>query len=249
MTDEGYKPVFDEALRQSKEIDYASTFSDFHNNVDLFHFIMAPHHMWASDEGALREAKALNPEIYQTLYDKGPSTVGNGSEMLDHVESRHILLMTNLIGLIGTDWGSVVEVGGGYGNQLRLVSDIVTYNHWAYVDMGYILDLQKWFLLETGVDIERVHFLNSENETYFVNIDLVIGTHSLSEFSLFDFQMYYDNLISNVKWFYYASHRTKPDATLLQRKLDIIQRDFTIYDERDYEGGSSVMYLFRNKND
>lgn len=141
MKSEGYKPVFEEARKRASD-NYEQYFWNFHNHPELFHFAIAPANQLSPDDQALEFANALNPKIYQKLYDKGPSKVGGGAQVLDGVESRHILILTNLIDLLGTDWGHVVEIGGGYGNFLRLISDIVKFKSWAIMDMPYMLELQ-----------------------------------------------------------------------------------------------------------
>lgn len=242
MTD--YKGVFEEALAKSKEINYRETFSDFHNWPSLYHFIIAPQNQQTEDLGALEQAVKINVDIYAKLVAKGPSRIGGGSDRLDGVESRHVLLMTNLISTAGTEWGNVLEIGGGYGNWLRLASGVVNYNTWAIIDMPYILELQKWFLTESNVDLDNVHFTQDSTSIP----TLVIGAHSLSEFSLEDFLHYYET-IRKAKWFFYATQPELPDKELVQKKLAIISADFYTRDFKEYEGGNSRMYLFETKYD
>jgi len=239
-----YKGVFEEAKALANTVDYKSYFPDFHNHPELFHFIVAPQHLLNTDGGALEQAKKINYDIYARLFLKGPSKIGGGSEQLDAIESRHILLMTNLINTVGIKWGNVLEIGGGYGNWLRLASGIVDYITWTIVDMPYILELQKWFLQESDIPLSNAYFTQDSTRVP----TLVIGTHSLSEFSLDDFLHYYET-IRKAKWFFYATQPNLPDIDLVQKKLAIIGADFYTRDFKEYESGNSRMYLFEQKYD
>lgn len=250
MTELGYKPIFDIAHEESKKVDYSQYFETFHDHPELFHFIMAPKSQYATDDGQLQLAQATHPDFYTQLYDKGPSLLGNGSTVIDGVESRHILLMTWLIATLGPNWGKVVEIGGGYGNCLRLVDKIVSFDKWAIVDLDYISDLQKWFLTKNSIDLENVQFVHSDDreQQKILEPNLVLGIHSLSEMSISDFIAYYLRIIRNSKWLFYVSQVTAPSPELLQMKLSMINKYFYLSSGKEYEGGSSVMYLFRNKD-
>lgn len=244
---EGYKPIFDAALEESTKIDYISTFPYFHDS-SLFHFIVAPRSQYEPEIQTLELAKEIDNDIYSTLLAKGPSRLGNGSKTIDGVESRHILLMTFLIANLGSYLGNVVEIGGGYGNCLRLIADLESYDKWTIIDMDYILRLQKWFLTGSGVNLSQVDFIDSEDTLEELEPNLVIGTHSLSEFSLGDFTRYFE-LIKRSKWLFYVTHISSPNPELLNAKLDMIRTEFNLYKFMGYEDGNSVMFLLKNKND
>jgi len=245
---EGYKPIFDAASIEAEGLEFDDVFPRFHEYHNLFHFIVSPQGQTTPDYGSLEFAKQINLEVAQQLIDKGPSRVGSGSDTLDGVESRHILLATFLFDTLGPDWGNVVEIGGGYGNFLRLASGIASFEEWAIIDTPYILELQYWFLKETDTKLSGEVFFIPPYDRRTQGVlkpNLVIGTHSLSEFSWNDFADYF-GLISKAEWFFYAAHSDKPDFKLLERKMALIQTVFSPYASKPYEGGASTMYLFRN---
>lgn len=162
MDDLGYKPIFDKAIEISEKVNYQEAIPNFRNHPELFHFIMAAPYMYDPDILSLNQARDIDISIYGSLMSKGPSKAGAIHNSIDTVESRHILMMTFLIKSIGTDWGEVLEIGGGYGNCLRLISGLVKYTKWSILDLSYILDLQKWFLQEENVDLSRVEFLSTQ---------------------------------------------------------------------------------------
>lgn len=242
MTDLGYKPVFDKAVQQAASTaNYTDLFPDFRNQFDFFHFTMAHYYKrYSSDTVSLEAAKNINPIFYTSLINKGPSKAGNpNTSVVDYVESNHILMMTYLATKIGLDWGNVVEIGGGYGNCLRLVSGDISFSSWNIVDLQHVSELQKWFLEAEKIDISKVEF----NQPI-LNPTVVLGTHSLSEFSLSDFE-HYMNLVQDSKWLFYACHNSKPSLELLQKKQEIIKSIFTLDDSLMYEDGACTMYIFR----
>lgn len=244
---EGYKPVFDKAEQEAAKINYSTTFSTFREHPELYHFIMAGQHQkYQPDDDALQQAYDINRDIALAMIDKGPTILGSGPSVIDGVESRQILLMTWLLHNLGTDLGDVVEYGGGYGNCLRLIEGIATYKSWTIVDLQHILDLQMWFLENSNINTDKVNFIGN-NTILDLYPELVIGTHSLSEFSMQDFTRYFES-IKHSKWLFYASHVTAPDRDLLQSKLRIIDTEFRRAYTRMYESDNSQMSLFENRS-
>lgn len=244
-----FKHIFDKASKVAESSDYKDTFSDFHNHPELYHFIVAPQSQQTSDTEALAMAAEINKPITDLLLSKGPSLIGSGSTTLDGVESRHILTLVYLLDNLGDYWGNVVEIGGGYGNYLRLIQDIVKYDSWSTIDLDYILDLQEWFYSSLSIDTSNVSKVKSTDIEAQENLrpDIVIAVHSLSELSLEDFQSYFDRVISKSTLMYYVTHRSIPSPGLLKRKLDIIQTAFEVRGYKYYEDETSVMMLLENK--
>jgi hypothetical protein len=80
---------------------------------------------------------------------------------------------------------------------------------------------------------------------------LVIGTHSVSEFSWDIFINYFNNVILKSKHFYMGYNKNCPDPTLIKNKLIyILNNGFTILKKFDYTEipyGANVSYtLFIN---
>jgi hypothetical protein len=81
---------------------------------------------------------------------------------------------------------------------------------------------------------------NSEHKSY----DLVIGTHSLSEFSFDIFYSYFKKIISKTKYFFYCYHNTSPSIDLISAKLDIIKTKFKPIVSILSEGGNVTNCLY-----
>lgn len=229
---QGYKPVFDKAES------LASGFTDyehFRDYPDLFHFIIAPPHMLSPDQESLDKAKSVNPDIYTSLINKGPSY---GSQ-LDVVESRHILMMCYLSSKIGNDWGSVLELGGGYGNWARLASGVIDYKSWSIMDIPHVARLQKYTLRDIpNININQVTAPPT----------VTIGAHSMSEFAMKDFTMYLLMSLSlGTEYFLYVAHNSTPDPDLLLAKLNMLALVFELVDSYSYEGNNCTMYLCKRR--
>jgi len=248
---DSYTPIFEKSQKLAEAVDYFETFEYFHDYPELYHFIIAPEGQLTRDERALNQAKEIDPEIYQALYDKGPSLLGNGSSEIDGIESRHILIMTYLISKLGKNWGDVIEIGGGYGNYPRLADGIVSTDTWSIIDLNYISDLQCWFLKNNNIrnvycySFEAMQRDLQDYESDPVPYNLLLGIHSLSEFNMETFNSYLP-IINRAKWFCYVCQDKNPSLEILVTKLSIIMQEFNIVDVLEYEGGTSLLYLFKN---
>jgi hypothetical protein len=159
-------------------------------------------------------------------------------------------LLTYLIhNLIGS-WGNVVEIGGGYGNFLRLADGLATFDRWDIIDLFYIGDLQEWFLNRSHILTTSTYFIPSDDieDQNNLNPTLVLGIHSLSEFSMEDFTGYFERIISKAPWFFYVTQVSNPSQELLREKIDMVLLQFSLVDYFAYEGGASVAFLLKNKS-
>lgn len=237
-------------MRASEELackmDMESVYPQFHDHTDLFHFAIAPLNQQGPDTLSLTMAEDINSPVFRRLLAVGPSRVGGGSDYLDGVESRHVLLATALINTHGTDWGHVVEFGGGYGNFARLVLSYgVSVQSWTVVDMPYMLGLHQWFMSQfnLGISCRYVSAADFTKE----KADLVIATHSLSELTLSDFTRYYEGAIAEAPYLYYAAQLSQPNPDLIVAKAAIIDKDFDAKITLLYENEQCAMTLFKHR--
>jgi hypothetical protein len=79
---------------------------------------------------------------------------------------------------------TIVEIGGGYGNWVYL-NRAKDFDTWVTIDLPHVSELQKWYLSETGVNMDRWKAVWAYDyaEVESLNVGLVIGAHSLSELS------------------------------------------------------------------
>src|SRR5215831_7238053 len=65
----------------------------------------------------------------------------------DVVDCRHIMISAFIFGLQAWPAGiRIVEVGGGFGNWVRLNHSVMDYACWTIVDLAFVSRLQRWYL-------------------------------------------------------------------------------------------------------
>ena len=229
-------------------------FSDFRSNP-IFQFVT---HNGQLDFSALIEAHEQDENLLSKYLDIPKSDLGYGENLeykfLDRADSRHIMMST-IITSYKKDFNTIVEIGGGYGNWYRLNRNIMEFKKWYIIDLPFVLDLQKWYLKNEVNKIDRLRFISAyetenicSNLVDKQNIDIVIGTHSLSEMSMKDFIFYYDNIIKKSSYLFYAGHFFNFGYSLAKKKLKLISRNFSLIKSIKSEKGSAINNLYINKN-
>jgi hypothetical protein len=182
------------------------------------------------DESALAAAEQIDGELCRKFLDKGFSRSGGELDTAGIVESRHVMMSTFIFSELGLNFESIVEIGGGYGNFVRLAENIVNYKRWTVIDVPFVTKLQQWFLSREIQDLGAVNLISTEElEGWlkgFEKADLVIGAHSLSELAWDDFEYYYEKIIRKSSYLFYATHVNRPSRQLVNLKLAKISRDF-----------------------
>ncbi len=93
---------------------------------------------------------------------------------------RYIKIASDLKILLGAlDDCSIVEIGGGYGGQCKILSDLFQFKRYTIIDLPGPLALTKRFLKEQNVS--NVHFLSCFDIIPDSTFDLVISNYAFSE--------------------------------------------------------------------
>ena len=99
---------------------------------------------------------------------------------------------------------NILEIGGGYGGQCKLLIDMcrmldVPVRSYGIIDLAYASRLQSKYLGMFGYDVEYFEFESIGNFDQFSKYDLLISIYALGEFTT-DVQDYYvNNIIDRVK--------------------------------------------------
>ena len=243
---DGYSDIFKFYKNAARNVDTSKIYPEFKSHPELYNFILAVNRN--PDSASLQQALSINHIVAFELIQKGESRAGGYFGCIDVVECRHILMLTFLKNYIGDkSLGNVLEIGGGYGNFVRLATDIFKWDDWTILDLDYISHLQEWFLTMENIPLDTVHFMSEDHLQPYV-ADTIIGTHSLSEFDMNTFTKYYENYIKQAYRLFYVSHISMPSPELLKLKLDMIQTDFELKLSEPYEGNQSIMYIFEKYN-
>ena len=241
---EGFKPIFDNASvafdNYIKEHGEEELFSSFRLHPEIYGFIHNGDN--PPDVEAVKIAMTISPDLYN-LYvsrNKHKKVLGYGNltvrfSSYDNLDSRHIMMNAILWNTVKEPINRVVEVGGGFGNWRRLNPDI---KHWTIVDLPFVCKLQDWYLKEHGLTCER----EVPKE-----IDLVIGTHSLSELSWDTFEKYFYDIVMRSKYFFYSYHLFSTGEELVQRKIALIEKYFDLVVYIPSEDGNCANCVYKIK--
>jgi len=255
----GYTNVFNRSIEQyEKNTDKQSLFTSFRKQYVIYGFIENGDR--EPDVEAINIAKSINLVLYNEYlkalenrkilgYDGSTSKYA----MYNNLDSRHIMMSVLLFTYLPEDVKTIVEIGGGYGNWFYLNRN-QSFNKWITIDLPHVGELQKWYLTGTEIETDRWTTISANNymETFSQDqnnkkIDLLIGTHSLSEFSLEIFNDYYKNIICNTKYFLYCHHNMFPTLELITEKNNIIKKDFMLLKSVTNEYGRCTNCLYINK--
>lgn len=261
MTKEsGFRRVFDRcaAVAASKE-NLEALFPTFREEMDVFHFLTAVgSQKTGPDKQALGIAMRIDPLLCYDYMSQPKSHLGYASlddfERWDVVDSRHIMMCTQIFNHLGSDGAKrIVEIGGGFGNWVRLNAGIIAFEKWSIVDLPFVSRLQRWYLSNVlGERIGLVEFVDTDQyaawSTAETDIDLAIGAHSLSELDWTTFETYYRRTLIHAKYLFYATHLVIPTPDLVEKKLDFIAEDFHPVAETYSEGGTVRNILYRRRS-
>lgn len=251
---DGYKYIFDDAENEYKKV--GDKLDNFRFSRNIYGFCINGCEI---DNQALNYAKSINNDLCNRFLDQPKGIIGykgheNEYTKIDDLDSKHILQLTYLFDKIGLSLNNIVEIGGGFGNMYRLCNNIVKYNSWDIIDLPHMLKLQKYYLIHETKDISNINFINCYDIICYKNkIELLIGIHSISEFSWDIFLNYFNNVILKSKYFYLGYNKNCPSPELIQYKLNhILNNGFNKVDSFDYTEhpcGANVSYtLFINKS-
>lgn len=251
---DGFLYIFNDA--ENKYLETGSKLENFRFSRDIYGFCI---NVGNIDNQALGFANNINSNLCNKFINQPKSLLGyKGNEeeyvKVDDLDSKHILMLTFLFNK-KINYGKIVEIGGGFGNMCRLCNNIISYETWDIVDLPHMLELQKYYLENEIKDISNINFIDAHSNKNYDNteIDLVIGTHSVSEFSWEIFYNYFQNIISKSKYFYMGYQKYCPDPVLINKKVEyILNNGFVLEDKFDYTEhphGANVSYsIYKNIN-
>ena len=232
---DGFNCIFDDATREYKANE--SQLECFRFARNIYGFCI---NEGGIDNQALNYALEINKELYNKYINVPKGVIGyKGHEdkylAIDDIDSKHILQLTFLSNKLNA-FNRIVEIGGGFGNMIRLSKDIIAYDSWNIIDIPHMLKLQQYYLEKEILDISKIHFVSGNSNIDYSNtpIDLVIATHSISELSWDIFIKYFDKVIKYSKYLYIGFNKNAPSTELINMKINHINRIFKLEDNFDY---------------
>jgi hypothetical protein len=254
---EGYSSIFNDAESKfktySEHNDVNPVFQSFRVQRDFFGFIdngdIPP------DEEAITIAKSINTNIFDYYMNqiKNRKLIGyEGSTSnyagFTHVDSRHIMMNTIIYHVINENkLKNIIEIGGGFANWLYLNRNRPI-TKWTIIDLPHIIQLQKWCLDQHTIPGSMYQLLSAYDyeEASYKEYDIVIGTHSLSEFSLDVFINYFNKIIRQSTYLFYCYHKWA-HYEMVNLKRQLIDQHFDLLYEIPTENGNVSNCLFVNR--
>ena len=148
------------------------------------------------DQGleCLRIAKQQSPHFFNSL-DRFKTSDLVGSPVCYEYEAigkiapttmRYIKIASDLQTMFGSlDGLSIIEIGGGYGGQCKILADLFNFKSYTIVDLSEPLALTKKFLSQCNV--KNVTLVSPDEYIPGQHYDLVISNYAFSESSETDF--------------------------------------------------------------
>ena len=252
--DDGFECVFQKSRDSFISGSSAELFETFRDHHDLFWFFIAG---GPPDTGAIEIAKRVDNNLYTKYFIHHIKTVeklgyGNSTDaknwVYDCQDSRHIMMSVCLFTSIPSIADArIVEIGGGFGNFLRLNYNVQKFQTWNIIDLPHIGELQKWYLHKSHIPENVYNILSSDSKPTF-DSDVVIGTHSLSELSWDIFTQYFTDILKRTNYLLYSYHITRPSEYLINRKRVMIETEFDCMTDIASEGGFVRNCVFVRKS-
>lgn len=236
---DGYEKRFNNAVEMYKRDADKYNFINFRSCTGIFGFIV--NNDKNPDGEALTIAYLCNKDIFLRLFATPKPKLGYASNpdwysQCDNLDSRHIMMSTFIFDILTKikeldKIHYVVEIGGGFGNWPRLNRGIIPYSKWSIVDLYHISKLQEWYLKQTmDTDYNKIELVTTDDYSKWVDtvekVDLVIGSHSLSELSLDAFKNYCDTILRKTRFLFYAHHKELPHPFLIHDKKKLLEEIF-----------------------
>ncbi len=168
-----------------------------------------------------------NPELYlhgvseKLQFSCSPTTM------------QYLSVVANLIHYFGSlDKWDIIEIGGGYGGQCKVLQDVFEVNSYDIIDLEEAGMLQRKYLSTLNVKSFRTFspsFKMSDNTSY----DLVISNYALTEVSIEDQDSYVKNILLNAKHGYITCNQPLSSMHLLQEKFSTFKISKDIEGERE----------------
>ena len=251
---DGYSHVFNRASQQFEQSnDKNKVLESFRSEKMIFGFLenddQPPH------EESVYLAKKLNLSFYEkyvALLKDRPAVGYEGSSTnyadYNQLDSSHIMMSVFLFTKLPEPLKTVIEVGGGYGNWFYL-NRTQPFKSWVTIDLPHVCELQKWYLSKMNIDLTKWTNVSAYDYSEYSNkpVDLVIGAHSLSQFSFSTFEEYFNNIVQHAKYFYYCYETDLPTPELIAKKLELIKTRFTVLDSLVSGHGKIINNLYKNE--
>ena len=169
-----------------------------------------------------------NPELYEYEFfgNMSPNTI------------RYIKNTLDIFNFVSNkDIKNIVEIGGGYGGLCKTMNVIFDYDNYILLDLPEANKLSKKYTDKFSKLNGKVSQLSLDELDEIENIDLVISNYAFSECSHSAQMKYYDDVISNSKYFYMVYNNITGGNMNSNNFFDFASRKFNILTEEEIRSG------------
>ncbi len=154
----------------------------------------------------LDEIKRQTPELLDQIdLFKKNDQIGNPKTyfyketgMISPTTLRYLKIASDLKKQFGNlDHFSIIEIGGGYGGQCKIIADLFHFKKYTIIDLEGPLLLTQRFLHE--MNVRNVEFATPDESTFQETFDLVISNYAFSECTFQTQKYYIEHILSHSK--------------------------------------------------
>jgi hypothetical protein len=182
----------------------------------------------------IKNDKIGNPNIFyfnEIHTDISPTTL------------RYIKVLSDLISIFGNlDHLNIIEIGGGYGGQCRIIHDIVIPKSYTIVDLPVVLSLTGKYLKDCQYDDDII--LRDPDDPSEIYYDLCISNYAFTEIDRQYQAFYADKIIKNSDKGYITCNFIAND-NFTKDEIFALKSNHTIYEEKPLTGDGNLIYTWK----
>ena len=216
----------------------------------------------------LKTVKNINNELTREIMSKNGFDIDNIKPSdIDFVSSNNYIfciLVFHYLKKINYNMNNcnIIEIGGGFGNSRRLLSDYYNIFSYTIFDLDITLHFNKLYL-DKYKNKYNLYYNTNINEVGFYNIstsfrdkfnlpnklDVVIAAHSLSEISFEEFNWYIENIIKKCSVLFYSCQKKDTGYSpcsdqIINKKIEILKNCMNLYIELPQPGEEDNCSVF-----
>lgn len=161
---------------------------------------------------------------------------------------RYIKVLADLMDLFGRlDDMNIVEIGGGYGGQCKIISDIANVASYTLIDRHEALLLSNKYLKYHKVNNVVLREVDDEAEIHY---DLCISNYAFAEIPRSYQNLYAEKVIKNSDRGYMTCNifgNGSPDEPMTRDDIFALKKNYTILPEKPLTAVNNFIYTWNDK--
>jgi putative sugar O-methyltransferase len=155
---------------------------------------------------------------------------------------RYIKVLADLMNIFGRlDNINIIEIGGGYGGQCKIIHDICKPKIYTLVDMPEVLSLSKKYLEKHNIKNIVYRNVNDPSETHY---DLCISNYAFTEIGRAFQNFYASKIIKNSDMGYITCNFITPE-NLKSEEILALKTNYIVYEERPLTAKGNFIYTWK----